>query len=435
MPWWIKSKAGVTLIELLVGLGVFLIIGTALFALLQGSLKLVNADQNRTAALAIARKKLEVIKNLPYDDVGTMNGIPSGALQQGESEVLNHVTYSITTDIRYVDDNFDQLAPTDTLNTDYKRVQVTVTWDQAPRSAPVTLVTNIVPTSIETTATGGTLWIEVYDPTTDPVSRLKNVDVTITAPSLNISISGKTDSDGRYIVPGMPPATEAYHVTVSKENYSTDQTYARDLETNPNPNPANLSVAAGEVTTQYFEISKKVNLLAVHLQRADDHAHVVAPFQIHGTKTIGTDGEGLPIYKYSAITTTPNNGGNAEIHDLESDTYTILFDEASIGYVVAGYDHVLPYTIAPQGAETITIDLADYQPYTALITVTDNANLPVAGATVTLGATNLITNDFGQAFFPGLVPNTYTLTISKSGYTTYTGTAIVNGNEQQTIGL
>lgn len=438
MPWWTKcksSQAGVTVIELLVGLAIFLIVGVAIFSLLQSSLKVVNADQNRSTALAIARKKLEIIKNLPYDSVGLVGGIPSGTITSIDNESLNHINYTVSTDIRYVDDSFDDVAPTDTLNTDYKRVSILVTWDQAPNGAPVELVTNIVPTGIETTATGGTLWIEVYDPTTDPITHLKNATVTITAPSLSISITGNTDSDGRYIVPGMPPATEAYHVVVTKPvYYGIDQTYTRDATTNPNPNPADLSIASGEVTTEYFQISQKVNLLSVHEQRADNHNNVDVPFQVHGAKTIGTDGEGLPIYKYNE-TITPNNGGNAQLQELESDTYTFLFDEATIDYVVAGYDHILPYAAQPQSSENITFDLADYEPYTALFTITDATGVPIDAATVTLGTTTLTTDINGQAFFSGLISTTYTLTVSKSSYTTYTGTAIVNGNEQQSIGL
>lgn len=434
------NRAGVSIIEFIVGFGIFLVVAGALYALMTSSLKILNDDQQRSAALGIARKRMEYIKNLPYDDVGTVNGVPSGALQQNETEVLNNVTYTITTKIQYIDDSFDDVAPTDTVNIDYKKVRIKVSWPQGGEDDPVTLVTNIVPTQIESTATGGTVWIEVYDPTTDPIEPLKNASVTIDAPNVNppVSTSGETDADGRFILPGLPEGIEAYKIVVTKPAYSTDQTYDRDPVTNPNPTPPHLNVVAGEVTTEYFEISKKVNLLAVHVRNYDTGDHLVVPFRLHGDKTIGTDTDGFPIYKYDVVH-TPNNGGNAEIQALESDVYSILFDEADIGYVVAGHDHLLPYAALPQSSETIIIYLAQYEPFTALLTVINQAGDIVAGADVQLvhqpSGYNLTqpTTTYGQTFFRDLTTANYDVTITAAGYTTYTGSVIVNGNEQQTI--
>lgn len=442
-------KDGFNLIEVVVGLALFLLVAVALFSLMTSGLKIVNTDQHRTTALGIARKRMEHVKNLPYDDVGTVGGVPSGDLEQTLTEVWNNVTFTVTTGIRYIDDEFDDLAPDDTVNTDYKKVRIKVEWEPEGTENPVILVTNIVPTQIESTATGGTLWIEVYDPTTDPIESIKNATVTIEAPTVSpaVSVSEKTDEDGRFILPGVPEGIEAYEVTVTKSSYSTDQTYDRDALTNPNPNPPHLNVIAGEVTTEYFEISKKVNLLGIHLREYkeggedDDGAPVVVEFRVHGEKTIGTDVDGLPIYKYDE-TQTPNSSGNVELHDLETDSYSIIFDEEAIGYVVAGHDQLLPYAAAPQSSETIKIYLATYEPYTALLTVTDptgeevidNASVQLVDAASGYDTTKATTS-YGQAFFDGLTAGTYTVTVTTEDYSTFTGSLIVNGNEQQTISL
>ncbi len=433
-----SNRAGFNLTEAVVGTGILLMFVLALYGLMVGALAIMNDDQNRSAALGIARKKIELIKNLPYDSVGTVGGVPAGDLLQTETEVLNNVTYTIKTNIQYVDDDFDDVAPTDTLNTDYKKVRIRVTWSQGNSDNPVILVTNIVPTTIESNATGGTIWIEVFDPTTSPVEPIANADVTIEAPTLSppISTTGETDSDGRFILPGVPPGTEAYEVTVTKQNYSTDQTYDRDAVTNPNPDPPHLNVVAGEITQEYFEISRQVNSLAIHMRSVDNgEPHPDIPFRLHGELTKGTDGNGQPIYSYDETLTT-NPGGNAQLHDLAADSYTVLIDEASVGYVIAGYDHVLPYPAAAQSTETITIDLDDYFPYTALINVRDTNNDPIANASVhlTLASTydtTIVTDTNGQAFFTPLTADTYTLTITATNYTTYNGSVIVNGNEEQ----
>ncbi len=436
-----KSKRrGFNLIEAVVGTAILLVFALSLYGLMTGALKMINDDQNRTVALGIARKKIELIKNLPYDSVGTVGGIPSGTILQSETETLNSVLYTIHTNIKYVDDNFDDLAPLDALNTDYKKVRVRVTWNQGDTDNPVVLVTNIVPTAIESTATGGTLWIEVFDPTTDPIEPVSNAQISIEAPTVSppVSTTGETDENGRLILPGMPPGVEAYAVVVSKQNYSSDQTYPAD-ENNPNPDPPHLNVVAGEVTQEYFEISRQVNLLGIHLRRYDDTTPIVIPFQIHGSATKGTDLAGQPIYVYDE-TLTPNGGGNTELHDLAADSYTILVDSLDTGYVLAGYDHILPYAAAPLSSETVTIYLDEYVPYTALLNVRDSNNLPIPAATVQLVEapnydTTLTTNSDGQVFFTPLNAATYTLTITATGYTTYNGTVIVNGNEEQTFVL
>lgn len=447
MPWltrfkYLQNCSGVTIVEFIVGFAIFLVISLSLYTLMSSTLRVLNDDQNRATAIGIARQQLEYIKNLPYDDVGTIGGVPTGNIEQIQTQTLNNVIYTVTTNIRYIDDAFDGTAPTDTINTDYKKVRVNVSWNQGDSTTPVTLVTNIVPTQIESTALGGTLWIEVYDPTTDPIEPLKNATVTITAPTVNppIATTGETDDNGRLILPGVPAGTEAYKVVVTKSAYSMDQTYDRDAALNPNPTPPHLNIVDGEVTTEYFEISKKVNLLGVHLQNYDSNENVVVPFQIHGDKTIGTDLTGLPIYKYDEVI-TPNNGGNAEIHDLESDAYSLIFDEAEIGYVVAGHDQLLPYVAGPQSAKNIILYLAEYEPYTTLLTVINQSNAIVPDISVRLFNdtasydTTALTTSYGQAFFRDLTPGNYSVTITGAGYTTFNGTVIVNGNEQQTLSI
>jgi hypothetical protein len=432
-------RLGFSLVEAIIAIGIIGLFVFAIYGLLLSTLKIINDDQNRTVALGIARKRLELIKNLPYDSVGTVGGVPSGSINQSEDEQLNGVTFTIATNIQYVDDSFDGVAPTDTLNTDYKKVRVRVTWNQGETDNPVVLVANIVPTTIESNDTGGTIWIEVFDPTTDPVEPVKSADVHIVAPTLGIDTTGQTDADGRFILPGVPPGVEAYQVTVSKTNYGTDQTYTRDPVTNPNPTPPHLNVVAGEITQEYFEISRQINLLGIQLRHYDTNNHVTVPFRIHGAKTAGTDTSGLPIYAYDEVL-TPNDGGNAELHDLPADSYTVLFDEQAIGYVMAGSDYRLPYAGLPQSANNLTILLDDYAPYTALITVINSSGEVIPDASVQLTLTGsydqtLMTNSSGQVFFNPLIAGTLDITITATNYTTYTGTFNINGNEQQTFTL
>lgn len=484
LPIKYKSSKAFTIVELAIAVAIFGIISTGLVAIFTSGIQLVRSNQFTVAAVNVANEKIEVIKNLPYSEVGTIGGIPSGSIPQTATETLNGREFTITTSIRYIDDAYDDVAPTDTVNTDYKQVRLQVSWEDSSDPDPVTLTANISPNGLETTEGGGTLWIEVYDPLTESIDPVADATVTIEAPDVTpaVSITSTTDENGRYILIGAPPGIEAYHVTITKDGYSTAQTYDRDPVTNPNPLPAHLNVVEGQVTTEYFQISPLVDSLTVRFQEDDDkvtlchiqsgaettitvstnsvdthivnHGDYLGPcngdydhtkdgvattFLIHGEKSIGTDLEGLPIYKYSQTLTT-NTSGEVTISDFESDTYHIIYDEEAEDYVITAHSLALPMILLPSTVSYITFDLAPYEEYTALLNIVDHDGLPLTDATVHVydGASYDQTQysyHYGQVFFSGLFPTSYSIEISQDGYDTYTGTLIIAGNENQTLTL
>lgn len=476
---------GNTLVEILVAVGIFSIIVGSLYALFASGIELVRDNQARVTALAVANEQIEIIKNLPYDDIGTDGGIPDGTLLQTQVITSNNIPFTVQTDIRFVDDEYDNISPTDLLPVDYKRVQITISWPNMTANKAVTLVTSIVPNGIETDEGGGTLWIEVYDPSLDTVPPVDGATVTINATATNpdVAVSALTDSDGRYILLGAPVGVEAYEVSVTKPGYSTDRTYARDSITNPNPNPANLTVLADQITTEYFQISPLVDSLTVRMQEDSHkvtichfsgggsgntisvdysamdshlgHGDYVGPcdggydetgvpvdttFTMHGEKTKGTDSEGLPIYKFSNEFDTGSDGEYAAT-DIEADTYHIVYDEETEGYVISGYSAPLPYIALPNTNQKITFELEDYEPYTLLLTITnpDAERLTDASVRVYTDSASYdetqIAYQYGQVFLGDLIPQTYNISITLDGYQTYTGTISVSGNEDQTITL
>lgn len=480
-----RRRTANTLVEILVAVSVFAIVGGAIMSLLFSGIRAVRTNEARITAIGLAQQQMELIKNLPYNDVGVIGGYPVGTIAPVANQTINNVTYTVTTAIEYVDDSYDGVVPADALNADYKQIHVEVEWTPSggEPAPPIIVVTNIVPNGLENTTAGGTLWIEVYDPTVEPIEQIEGATVDIQAPSVipPISITAQTDIDGRFIQPGLPPGTEAYHITVSKAGYSTAQTYDQDPVTNPNPNPANLSVAAGQVTTEYFQISRLVDYLTIHTQ-TDDHkvtichvpggpntisvdrsalnahlAHgdslgtcgggpdqtgipVSTNFTMHGEQTIGTDGEGLPIYKYNENLSTDANG-NYVADNIEADTYHIIYDQAVEGYVITGYSLPWPVVALPTSAQTLTIDLDPYEPFTLLVSVLNSSGQQITSASVRLYTINLsydqtiATYQYGQAYFNALNPQTYNIQITEPNYLTYSSTITVTGNEMQTITL
>lgn len=480
-----RSQSGNTLVEIIVAVGIFSVIIGSLYSLFASGIELVRDNQARVTALAVANQQIEIIKNLPYDDIGTEGGVPDGTLEQTQTITSNNIPFTVHTDIRFVDDSYDNLTPTDLLAVDYKRVEITVTWPNMSSNTPVNLVTSIVPNGIETDEGGGTLWVEVFDPSLETVQPVSGATVTITATATNpdVSVSAVTDTDGRYILLGAPVGVEAYEVVVTKAGYSTARTYARNSLTNPNPNPANLTVLADQVTTEYFQISELVDNLTVRMQEdshkvtvchfsdgdsgntigidasaVDSHRDhgdylgaceggydqtgvpVDTTFTMYGEKTIGTDSEGLPIYKYNEEHETGSDG-EYPANNIETDVYHIVYDEETEGYVISGYSDPLPYIALPNTTQTVTFELEDYEPYTLLTTVTNPDGERLTDATVRLYTDSLdydqtqTAYQYGQVFFDSLSPQTYNVSITLSGYQTYTGTINVSGNEDQTITL
>lgn len=112
MPEKKSLQHGFTLLEMLITLGIMVIgvLGITQMTLLYLQM---NADQKaRVTAIALANEKIELIRNLPYTDVGTVGGIPPGKLTQTQTINRNSIDFTITTEVIYIDDPFDGLIST-----------------------------------------------------------------------------------------------------------------------------------------------------------------------------------------------------------------------------------------------------------------------------------------------------------------------------------
>src|SRR3989344_3091079 len=64
---------GQSLIGILVSLAIFSILSQAIFTVVSTSLNLVSFNRSRITARHLAQEKIELIRNLPYNDVGTLS--------------------------------------------------------------------------------------------------------------------------------------------------------------------------------------------------------------------------------------------------------------------------------------------------------------------------------------------------------------------------
>lgn len=251
--------AGMSLVEVIVAAAIISLVFGGLMASFQLMVHLIGKSKAEAGALALANERLEYIRSLPYDDVGTVSGIPEGLIPQHATTTLNGIVYNERILIEYVDDPSDGEGADDEngILADYKRVKVEYSWVERSGSDSLVLISNIVPPGIETTAGGGSIRVNVFDASVGPVAnasvRLYNDTGTST-----IDITRYTNSEGVALISGAP-ALSFYEITATKDGFSTDQTYSAS-STNPNPITPHIAVLESQVSTMNFQIDALADL-------------------------------------------------------------------------------------------------------------------------------------------------------------------------------
>jgi type II secretory pathway pseudopilin PulG len=252
-----KNTKGFTLIEIVVVIGLTVLIFAGLFMAFEYSLKLIAQSRAKMTALSGATDRMEYVRSLPYNDVGTLLGIPNGPIPQNRTVTLNGINFSERVLIEFVDDPGDGSSSLDSngIISDYKKVKVEYTWDVYGVPNSFSLISNVVPRSIETNAGGGTFRVNVFDATVSPVA---GADVRIFNTAGGIDVTRKTDVNGIALFTGAP-AGSGYEFIVTAPGYSIDKTYLATT-TLPNPATPSASVLESDVSTMNFQIDRVSNL-------------------------------------------------------------------------------------------------------------------------------------------------------------------------------
>lgn len=246
---------GLSLVEMLVTIAVFALVFGGLFTAVQFTLKIMSSSKATTSALSLANERIEYIRSLSYNDIGTISGIPDGSIPQNSTTTLNGITFYERVLIQYVDSPDDGEGASDEngILADYKQVKVEYSWNGFNGTSTIFLLTNIVPPGIESTTGGGTLTVNVFDAGVLPVGGA-SVHIYNDTTTSTIDTTQFTNANGVATFAGAPAAAN-YEITVTKADYSTDQTYTA---TTSNPNPATPPVAVLEsaVSTMNFQIDE-----------------------------------------------------------------------------------------------------------------------------------------------------------------------------------
>ncbi len=436
-----RLPKGQVLIGIIISLAIFLILSQAVITLVFSAYDLVLYTRARTIAKHLATERIEEVRNLAYENVGTIGGIPPGALSQQENIIRNGLSYIVRTRVNYIDDPFDGLAPNDLMPTDYKRVRTDVSWGGvAPsRGNTITLLTDVTPRGTEVASGTGTLSILVFNSQGQPVSQATaHILATSLTPQINLSL--ETNDNGRIILPGTPNCDSCYQITVSKEGYSSERTYTSSEVANPAK--PQLTIIEGQVSEVSFaiDLTSTLSITSLGNKEAGFPPLPGQALHIRGTKIIGTDGYDSPVYKLDQDFATDSNA-NYSFEDMEWDNYEISLPSGST-FNTATTNPLQPIIILP--AQTTNFSLA-LTPKTAnsLLTIFKNSSQElVASVSAKLREGTFEASessglsedpDFGQIFWSNLDLKTYLLEATVSGYATYSANVAVSGYTTQTI--
>lgn len=362
--------------EIIVALAVFVLFMSGIYSGIQFVFKSVYYSRMKILETAILNEQLEIVRNLPFEDVGIVNGSPSGVLERTVTTTRSGIEFTITRTVRNIDDEFDGTIggnPNDLVPADYKMVEVEIICDKCNQTNQVSEVTYVSPKLLEGDPTHGALFIEVFDADGDPVQGA-NVHVVATETNPTIDLVDTTDNDGMLKLVDLGAGIGAYNITVSKTGYTTDQTL-EPTELIPNPVKEPASVEAQNVTEISFSIDQTSQM---DISATNAYCSPVGNVSAHvlGTKLWGTEPD---TFKVDDDFTT-SAGGEYNLTDFEWDSYGLSINS---GYDLIGSIPILPIDLTPGVTQPVQLLLGANTSNSLLVNVTDSiTNQPISNASV-----------------------------------------------------
>lgn len=404
-----KRQQGFSLVESIAAIAIFAIILAGVLGLFSILTTAVKSAREQTVLTALAASQLEIAKNLPFDEIGTLNGNPVGNLPDfvaPQTLTFEGKDYQIYFEVTYIDDPADGtiLAGTDVAANDYKQVKMYI--KNLTNDKITSFITNISPKGLEGLINAGALLLKVFDANGQPIA---NASVNIQNASLGLNLNRQTDAQGNWVEVGLPAAVNGYHVSATKVGYTTDQTYPITVA-NPNPVKPDATIVTGQVTQISFSIDVTSALTIRTLNQTCQSLSGV-DMNVRGSKLIGTSPD---VYKYNQNSTSA--GGSIIFSSIEWDNYTptLLTGQNLTVYgsspiqqvnVLPGASQIFTLILGPQTANSLLVIVKDGASGAALqnAVVTLTQNVPFSQDTKITGGSVWVQNDWaggaGQSDF------------------------------------
>jgi prepilin-type N-terminal cleavage/methylation domain-containing protein len=410
-------QKGVTLIEVVVCTAIFAVLSISVYGVFTSIINGIIYYREKTTVSSLADQYLETMRNMPYSQIGTIEGNPHGSLADLPNPInltISGTAYQIYYAVNYIDDPADGtiMAGTDPAPNDYKQVKLYVKNVRTGETS--SFLTNAVPKGLEGLANGGALSIEVFNAVGQPVPGAKiNIKNTTLVP--NINLTRTADANGKWIEVGLPDSANSYNIVVSKTGYSTDQTYPITPQ-DPNPAKPDATISNGQVTQISFSIDQLSSLVFNTLNQTCSPIAGVG-LEVRGSKLIGTPS----VLKFDNLYTS-NSNGQVSLNNLEWDSYTPALTGSA--YMIYGSSPIQQVTILPGISQNFNLILGPKTTNSLLAIVKDaSTGNPIEGAEVDL-----------QTSVP---PASYTITASANanGTITPSGAVLVNSGANKTFNI
>lgn len=373
--------------EVIVGIAIFTILLTGIISSYGALANSVRSGREKVVIASLSSDYLEIIRNMPYADIGTINGNPSGTLPDcsnscanAKTVVIEGKTYKIYYEVTYVHDPADPVLG----NPTYKQVKMfikNVTTNQITN-----FLTTVAPKGLITNPNTGAISFQVINANGNPVSGA-NIHIENLALNPDIVLDRTSDASGLWTEVGLPASVNGYHVVVTKSGYSSDQTYPITVE-NPNPTKPDATVVNGQIT----QITFSIDLLSTLIVRTLDQ--ICQPLNgvnvnVSGSKLIGTNPN---VLKYNQNFSSAN--GLITLNNLEWDVYTpILLTGQSV--MVYGTSPIQQINVLPGTTQTFTLILGPASTNSILVIVKDAAtDSALEGALVHLHKGGSVPQDY-----------------------------------------
>lgn len=384
---------GFTVVEFVAAAAILLIIAMGVMSVFGYATQASQNSAVRVDALNLANERLELVRNLPYDEVGVINadGTPPDIPGAIETPVEIDGEYVVDTDVSWARDP-------DTGRALYKEVLVTVRWGEDSGSR-VQLSSNIFGKS--SLVNTGDLSVLALDAETN--AAMTGVAVVIT-PVSGAARSTATDDAGEAFYGYL--STGEYQLQCTKAGYIYD--YAA---------LSSVNVAADLLTS-----------VVVRLQRPSSARITVV------------DDSDVPI---PGATVTLSRSGAPDRTATTSVSGAVDFDDLLIADYTAtavkdGYSQGSITVAIPAGGQALSQTIKLTARRGLVVRTSDSADVPVSGVTVNVRQSSwpsshvsgspLITSASGEVAFEGLANATYSVTVEKAGYTTQNRSVTYDGS-------
>ncbi|HPN96825.1 MAG TPA: carboxypeptidase-like regulatory domain-containing protein [Candidatus Moranbacteria bacterium] len=439
----IKNKRkylGTTFIEALTVLFIFSLITLTFYSTFSAGTRYIIEVKSRLGGLALANEKMEIVRNLKYDDIGTTTGGVSGNIPQEEDVLENGKNFHVTTLVEYVEDPYDGVYPADTAFEDYKKVTITVSWGNGgSESSQVKLFSRFVPPGLEVANPGdGILFVNVFSDQPG-WSGIANSTVRVVNSDTGLDETKSTDSDGNAVFMGdrVTDSINKYEITVSQSDYETVVTMPPYPGSTYKPKFVHASVITGSVNTSAI-IQNKLSDLTINTVDYLDNSVGDIAFRIEGGKILGNDATNDSLIYNKEEDSSTNSSGVKEFSDISPGSYAFTLSPLVTDYELISVDPVSPFTLFSDPSLSVKVKLASKTLASYLVKIIrSDDSTPLSGAEVKLTNalgydTTVTSSEDGAAFFPvnsdPFLPGTYDVKITADGFQEYTSQVTIEAD-------